>query len=47
MSGVFYIGLGDQFDGDNVKVFPPGCVIVLPATFLISTGRNLASTSRK
>ena len=20
MSGVFYIGLGDQFDGDNVKV---------------------------
>ena len=25
MSGVFYIGLGDQFDGDKVKVFPPGC----------------------
>ena len=25
MSGVFYIGLGDQFDGD-----PPGSVIVLP-----------------
>ena len=22
MSGVFYIGLGDQFDGDKVKAFP-------------------------
>jgi quercetin dioxygenase-like cupin family protein len=30
MSGVFYIGLGDQFDGDKVKDFPPGSVIVLP-----------------
>jgi quercetin dioxygenase-like cupin family protein len=30
MSGVFYIGLGDQFDGDKVKAYPPGCVIVLP-----------------
>jgi quercetin dioxygenase-like cupin family protein len=30
MSGVFYIGLGDQFDGDKVKAFPPGSVIVLP-----------------
>jgi hypothetical protein len=30
MSGVFYIGLGEQFDGDKVKAFPPGCVIVLP-----------------
>jgi hypothetical protein len=25
MSGEFYIGLGDQFDGAEVKVFPPGC----------------------
>ena len=24
MSGVFYIGLGDQFDGDKVQAFPPG-----------------------
>ena len=31
ISSVFYIGLGDQFDGDNVKAFPPGSVIVLPA----------------
>jgi quercetin dioxygenase-like cupin family protein len=30
MSGVFYIGLGDQFDGDKVQAFPPGSVIVLP-----------------
>ena len=24
MSGVFYIALGDKFDGDKVKVYPPG-----------------------
>jgi len=30
MSGVFYIGLGGQFDGDNVKAYPPGCVVILP-----------------
>ena len=30
MSGVFYIGLGDQFDGDHVKAYPPGSVVVLP-----------------
>jgi hypothetical protein len=30
MSGVFYIGLGDQFDGDKVNAFPPESVIVLP-----------------
>ena len=30
MSGVFYIGLGDQFDGDRVEAYPPGSVIVLP-----------------
>jgi quercetin dioxygenase-like cupin family protein len=30
MSGVFYIGLGDQFGGDKVKAYPPGSVIVLP-----------------
>lgn len=30
MSGVFYIGLGDSFDGDKVKAYPPGSVIVLP-----------------
>ncbi len=30
MSGVFYIGLGETFEGDNVKAYPPGSVIVLP-----------------
>ena len=30
MSGVFYIGLGDRFNGDEVKAYPPGSVIVLP-----------------
>jgi hypothetical protein len=28
--GVFYIGLGDRFDGDKVQAYPPGSVIVLP-----------------
>ncbi|MGH7118580.1 MAG: cupin domain-containing protein [Acetobacteraceae bacterium] len=30
MSGVFYIGLGDQWDGDKMNAYPPGSVIVLP-----------------
>lgn len=30
LSGVFHIGLGDQFDGDKLKAYPPGSVIVLP-----------------
>jgi quercetin dioxygenase-like cupin family protein len=30
MSGVFYIGFGAQFDGDKVKAYPPGSVLVLP-----------------
>jgi len=30
MSGVFYIGLGEEFDGNKVQAFPPGSVIVLP-----------------
>jgi quercetin dioxygenase-like cupin family protein len=30
MSGVFYIGLGEHFDGDKVRAYPPGCVVVLP-----------------
>jgi quercetin dioxygenase-like cupin family protein len=30
MSGVFYVGLGDRFDGDKVAAYPPGSVIVLP-----------------
>ena len=30
MSGVFYIGLGEEFNGDKVKAYPPGSVVVLP-----------------
>jgi len=30
MSGVFYIGLGEEFDPHAVKAYPPGTVIVLP-----------------
>jgi gentisate 1,2-dioxygenase len=30
MSGVFYIGLGETFDGGKVKAYPPGTVLVLP-----------------
>ena len=30
MSGVFYIGLGEQFDADKLQAYPPGSVIVLP-----------------
>jgi quercetin dioxygenase-like cupin family protein len=30
ISGVFYIGLGDRFDPDKLKAYPPGSVIVLP-----------------
>ena len=31
MSGVFYIGLGEQFDGEKLRAYPPGAVVVLPA----------------
>jgi quercetin dioxygenase-like cupin family protein len=30
ISGVFYIGVGDQFDSEKLQAFPPGSVIVLP-----------------
>ena len=30
ISGVFYIGLGDQFDDSKLAAFPPGSVVVLP-----------------
>ena len=30
ISGVFYIGLGDQFAPDRLQAYPPGSVIVLP-----------------
>jgi hypothetical protein len=30
ISGVFYVGLGDQFDAGKLEAYPPGAVIVLP-----------------
>lgn len=30
ISGVFYIGLGDQFDAEKLQAYPPGAVVVLP-----------------
>ena len=30
ISGVFYIGLGDQFDAGKLEAYPPGAVIILP-----------------
>jgi quercetin dioxygenase-like cupin family protein len=30
ISGLFYIGLGDEYDADKLQAFPPGSVVVLP-----------------
>jgi quercetin dioxygenase-like cupin family protein len=30
MSGIFYIGLGEEFKEENLMAFPPGSVVVLP-----------------
>jgi quercetin dioxygenase-like cupin family protein len=30
ISGVFYIGRGDQFDEEKLKAYPPGSIVVLP-----------------
>ena len=30
VSGIFYIGLGDEFDADKLQAYPPGAVIILP-----------------
>jgi quercetin dioxygenase-like cupin family protein len=30
ISGIFYIGLGDVFDAEELRAYPPGAVIVLP-----------------
>ncbi len=32
ISGVFYIGLGDQFDANGLQAYPPGSVVVLPGS---------------
>ena len=30
ISGVFYVGLGNRFDAEHLKAYPPGSVVVLP-----------------
>ena len=30
ISGVFYIGVGEEFDNEKLEAYPPGAVIVLP-----------------
>ena len=47
ISGVFYIGVGEEFEPDKLEAYPPGAVIALPATRHISIGRNPANTLRK
>jgi quercetin dioxygenase-like cupin family protein len=32
ISGVFYIGLGDEFDASKLEAYPPGAVIILPGS---------------
>ena len=31
IAGVFYIGVGEEFDSDKLEAYPPGAVIVLPS----------------
>lgn len=37
ISGVFYVGLGDQFDADKLVAFPPGAVIISRCLWLVLT----------
>ena len=30
ISGIYYIGLGDNFDAEKLHAYPPGSVIILP-----------------
>jgi quercetin dioxygenase-like cupin family protein len=30
ISGIFYVGVGEVFDGGAIRPYPPGSVIVLP-----------------
>lgn len=30
ISGIFYLGLGDEFDASKLEAYPPGAVIILP-----------------
>ena len=45
ISGVFYIGRGEQFDEEKLEAFPPGSVVVLPGDTPTFTGQSQANTS--
>lgn len=30
ISGVFYIGLGEEFDAEKLEAYPPGAMLILP-----------------
>ena len=47
MSGVFYIGLGDQFREEDLGAYPPAALSSCPGTRGTSTGQSRASTSRR
>jgi hypothetical protein len=34
ISGVFYLGLGEEFNAEDLKAYPPGSVVVLPGDTL-------------
>jgi hypothetical protein len=38
ISGIFYIGVGDQFDAEKLHAYPPGAVIILPGNIPVSLG---------
>jgi hypothetical protein len=42
ISGIFYIGLGDQFDSDKLQAYPPGSVIVLPGNISAESARGIS-----
>ncbi len=47
ISGVFYIGLGDQFDADKLQAYPPETSSFCPAIRPISIGPSPVNTSRR
>ena len=30
IAGIFYIGLGNEFDAEKLQAYPPGAVLILP-----------------
>jgi hypothetical protein len=43
ISGVFYIGRGQEFDPEKLVAYPPGSVIILPVGRCTSIGRSQAN----